>query len=709
MTATWPDRARRLAQLLRGNWRAIAVACAVCAVVAGTDLFDRLRVDPGGVDPGRGDPVEMDELMFAALVFALALAASALKLRRRLLIEIEQRSREAERALSLATRDPLTGAFNRRALDACLAAPADPARRRLLLAVDVDDFKAVNDVRGHAAGDAVLVEVARRLEAIARADHGLLVRLGGDEFMLSFAVPADGAVAERIAGAVRAAFAAPVTVGNAPLHVSASIGVALAEPGSEPEQLLREADEAMYADKRRRLTLGASAAIDAVPSASPEERRRFLERALSDAPAEGAPLFVAVLAIDRFAALRVIAGAQRAARLMDGLIERVGAFDPAMRAARLTVDTLGLGLSAEDADEAGARLHQLRDRLQEAIEVDGQRLDVTLTIGLAGPGGPDAVRALTEQAQIALDTAQAQRSRFERFAPGLAGEIDAFQLMADLKAGLLRDEFWVCYQPKMRASTGAIDSLEALIRWRHPLLGQLPPDRFIGIAEQTGAIREMTFWVLERVLDERRTLLDAGHALPISVNISARLLGDEGFVAQLVALLGVPGVDIGLEITEAAVIENPAVAIRNIHALSDAGIRIAIDDYGAGMSSLSYLKQLPAHELKIDRMFVAQITDNRRDPLLVRSTIDLAHGLDMVVTAEGVDTPAALALLKAMGCDLLQGYIIAKPMRMEQTLPFLAAPPAAAVHLFSPASLFKGAACWVADGQDEGSPSEVAA
>ena len=158
----------------------------------------------------------------------------------------------------------------------------------------------------------------------------------------------------------------------------------------------------------------------------------------------------------------------------------------------------------------------------------------------------------------------------------------------------------------------------------------------------------------------------------VFVNISGILLPEKSFADWALALLGDGSGKIGFEITETAVIKDPADAIANLQLLADAGIRIAIDDYGSGLSSLAYLKQLPAHELKIDRMFVSGLTESHRDPLLVRSTIDLAHALEMQVTAEGVDNPMSLALLRVMGCDLLQGHGISPPLPLGEFEAFLA-------------------------------------
>ena len=172
--------------------------------------------------------------------------------------------------------------------------------------------------------------------------------------------------------------------------------------------------------------------------------------------------------------------------------------------------------------------------------------------------------------------------------------------------------------------------------------------------------------VLQAIEDQAK-LANRGHDIPVYVNLSGRLVADGAFTRWLLkAMRRCRRGAIGLEITETAVIDDPGHALANLQALADAGAPIAIDDYGAGLSSLAYLKQLPATELKIDRMFVSGLTSGHRDPLLVRSTIDLAHALEMEVTAEGVEEAATLALLRTMGCDLIQGFFIARPMPLDR-------------------------------------------
>ena len=248
----------------------------------------------------------------------------------------------------------------------------------------------------------------------------------------------------------------------------------------------------------------------------------------------------------------------------------------------------------------------------------------------------------------------------------------ASSLALDLPAAIRTGELAVAYQPKLHARTNQVTSAEALVRWNHPTRGQVQPDDFIHIAEQTGQIRALTEWMLRQTIVDQARLAERGQEVELYVNISAPLLGDAEFADTLLRIAADRTGVIGLEITETAIIDDPQSTLAHLHRFVDAGLKVAIDDYGAGWSSLSYLKQLPAHELKIDRAFISDISRSHRDPLLVRSTIDLAHALGMEVTAEGVDTGAALALLKVMGCDLIQGFLVSKPLTLDAFAAFLA-------------------------------------
>lgn len=242
---------------------------------------------------------------------------------------------------------------------------------------------------------------------------------------------------------------------------------------------------------------------------------------------------------------------------------------------------------------------------------------------------------------------------------------------SDLAHGIERGELRLVYQPKLHLRTRRIVSVEALVRWVHPERGLVSPADFIPAAEETNDILPLSLWVLDRAIADQRALVGQGHDLPVFVNIAASLLTDDAFIRRAAAMVGESGARIGFEITETSVIHDPETAIANLKHVAGLGIPIAIDDYGAGLSSLAYLKRLPACELKIDKLFITELTSSHRDPLIVRSTIDLAHAMEMDVVAEGIETPTALALLSVMGCDMAQGYHISRPLAMEDLRVFL--------------------------------------
>ena len=203
------------------------------------------------------------------------------------------------------------------------------------------------------------------------------------------------------------------------------------------------------------------------------------------------------------------------------------------------------------------------------------------------------------------------------------------------------------------------------MRWNHPQQGLIPPDRFIPLAEQTGLIRPLTRWVLNSAISQARAWHDEGLMLSVAVNLSAHDLQD----AELPRVLGemldrwnVGAEWLKLELTESALMSDPAQALDVLTALCDLGARIAIDDFGTGYSSLGYLKRLPAHEIKIDRSFVADMAAEERDHAIVRSTIDLGHNLGLAAVAEGVEDQRTLDLLSGLGCDLAQGYFLSRPL-----------------------------------------------
>lgn len=231
-------------------------------------------------------------------------------------------------------------------------------------------------------------------------------------------------------------------------------------------------------------------------------------------------------------------------------------------------------------------------------------------------------------------------------------------------------ELQLHYQPKLDCRTMRMRGAEALSRWTLPDGTRLAPEEFVAQAEVAGGIAELTVWGVEQALRDSGRLVGDGLGGPIFVNLSGKLITRD-FTGRLIDLVGSEAGRIGFEITETAVLDNPHEALDCLFRLREAGVQLAIDDYGAGLSSLSYLKQIPASELKIDRKFIQGMTRSNRDPMIVRSTIDLCHGLGMTVTAEGVEDAMTASLLGVMGCDTIQGYYISKAVPIEALQRFI--------------------------------------
>ena len=389
--------------------------------------------------------------------------------------------------------------------------------------------------------------------------------------------------------------------------------------------------------------------------------------------AKRVPGFVAVAEIERFRELRPRIGYTLANALVQALAERIEAGLAGCHVGRVGRRSVEFAFAARDADAATAMLEALAALLVAPFALDDFSCDLSITIGAVALNGARLNDEQVDAAGNALATARAARRKVH-VATGEVQVVDSFDqltLMRDLKPALVRDEAALHYQPKLKSRTETVESVEALLRWVHPTLGPVRTDKLIELAEATGAIRELTHWAIDRAIADRATLAAAGHPLVVFVNISGVLVADAAFARWALARLADADGTIGFEITETAVISDPTAALDHLERFAAAGIRIAIDDYGSGLSSLAYLKQLPAHELKIDRMFVHGLTESHRDPLLVRSSIDLAHALEMEVTAEGVDDPLSMSLLRVMGCDMIQGYQVSPALPVSDLIIFL--------------------------------------
>jgi EAL domain-containing protein (putative c-di-GMP-specific phosphodiesterase class I) len=381
---------------------------------------------------------------------------------------------------------------------------------------------------------------------------------------------------------------------------------------------------------------------------------------------------LALLQITNLAALRREIGTPRANDVSLDVAERVAALLPdaiVSPVGRWIIEVEGF---VDGADGLNAYVDRIVTAFAEPVDLDGERHLIEIAIGAAaGPHGQIEEVRLAEEAEDALVMSRTDHVPVIRDLSSGEPTVDKVMLRRELRGAIERGEMFLQYQPKVHVRRQQIASAEALIRWRHPTLGVILPADFIPLAESSRDIDRLTLWTIAQVISDQKRLIADDHDLTIFVNISGQLLSHRRFVEQACEMIVAGKVRLGFEITETSVIREPVSAIANLNTFAAHGIEIAIDDYGAGLSSLAYLKQLPAKELKIDKMFVLQLTSSNRDPLIVRSTIDLAHALEMEVTAEGVETPAALALLSVMGCDIIQGYLISRPIEFEAFRQFL--------------------------------------
>lgn len=405
--------------------------------------------------------------------------------------------------------------------------------------------------------------------------------------------------------------------------------------------------------------------------------------------------FLCLAEIANFGPLRRHLGAPRADCLVMDIADRVSEHLPQARLAVVGRTTVEFGFDGDTIDDLQAALNRLATIFEQAIDLDGEPHRIELVLGGAGApiASADDIR-LAEEAEQAVEEARHGHLPVTRDLSSSTPVFDRHTLIRDLGEAHDRGEMFLQYQPKVHLRRQEICSAEALVRWQHPVRGLILPGDFIPVAEESRAIGPLTLWTLEQVIADQKMLAAAGHDILIFINISGQLLGDSAFVARACQLVASGGARIGFEITETSVIRDPETAIAHLHIFAEVGIPLAIDDYGAGLSSLAYLKQLPASELKIDKLFITQLTSSNRDPLIVRSTIDLAHALDMEVTAEGVETQAAMALLSVMGCDMVQGFLISRPISIGAFRQFLDEDRHLEAAAESRASFFRPASFW---------------
>ncbi len=403
-----------------------------------------------------------------------------------------------------------------------------------------------------------------------------------------------------------------------------------------------------------------------------------LRQALLTSQREREGLALLIMDLDRFKEVNDSLGhhwgdmllQQAAARLRESLRE-------SDTVARLGGDEFAIILPGVDEHELVERMaRKLLEALDRPFVIEGRLLRVGASVGAAvSPAHGEDVSTLIRHADSAMYAAKRGGSGFALYSDG-ADEALAMRLAlaSELPAALEAGELELHFQPKAEVATGLPVGVEALVRWRHPELGLLPPDRFIPLAEETGLIRMLGRWVLERAVDECSRWRALGHDLPVAVNLSGRDLHDwelPDFINRLLIKHGVPASLLELEITETAIMTDPEAARELLERIVAMGVSVAIDDFGIGYSSLAQLNKLPVRQLKIDKSFVREMASDGGSAVIVRSTCDLGHNLGLVVVGEGVEDAETWELLRRNGCDLAQGFLLSPPVTAEDLLDWL--------------------------------------
>ena len=413
----------------------------------------------------------------------------------------------------------------------------------------------------------------------------------------------------------------------------------------------------------------------------PNRRSAFAE--LDDRCAAGGAVTALMIDLDRFKELNDTLGHHAGDDALVAVAERLGrAVGDDGTLSRLGGDEFAVVLAPGSGEQVGlAVARRLLDALDEPLPLDDLLLPVRASIGVAGtdaarPGGREE---LLRHADVAMYHAKANSNGVEVYASERDGHSrERLALAAELQAAITGGELVLHFQPKACLRTGRILGAEALVRWEHPERGLVAPAEFVPLVERSGLGRLLTLEVIDQALRTERAWREDGLHVPVAVNTSAATLLDVRFpddVAELLARWDAPEGVLALELTEETIMTDPERAQDVLARLSELGIELSLDDFGTGYSSLGMLKRLPVRELKIDRSFITDLLDDEGDAAIVRSTVELAHNLDLRVVAEGVESAEAWDLLASWGCDVAQGYHLSRPLAEQDLRALLAGDP----------------------------------
>ncbi|WP_296184598.1 putative bifunctional diguanylate cyclase/phosphodiesterase [Pseudomonas sp. UBA1879] len=394
---------------------------------------------------------------------------------------------------------------------------------------------------------------------------------------------------------------------------------------------------------------------------------------------DGRGLALGHLDLDNFRRANDALGHQAGDRLILQVVARLkGQLEACDQLARLGSDEFALLIDTRRApDRAVWMAERITEALSEPYWVDGESLLIGCSLGIAHARADAGADPLMWHAHIAMQQAKGVQGctfhvfneRINRNARSLA------DLESELRRALRRDELELHYQPRLCLNSGKILGLEALVRWRHSERGLLPPSEFVPLAEQSGLIVPLGYWVISRALRDMQTLREKGlPPLHMAINLSFRQFQDNQLLPTLSRLISDRGIDaqwLEFELTETAVMRRSDLVQQTMDALGRLGVRFSLDDFGTGFSSFVHLNSLPITLLKIDKSFVGEMEQREENRKLVHAMINLAHNLSLEVVAEGVETPEQLTLLRSFGCDQAQGYLISHPLALSELLDYL--------------------------------------
>lgn len=400
-------------------------------------------------------------------------------------------------------------------------------------------------------------------------------------------------------------------------------------------------------------------------------RRLLMERidlAIDWSLEQKKPVAILIMDLNRFKEVNDTLGHHYGDRLLVEMALRLqNALKPNDMVARLGGDEFGFVLENVSADGAVDVSKHLLELVDKPFIVEGHGLSVGGSIGIAiFPEHGEEPQSLMQHADVAMYEAKRHGKGYALYEAVLDQySLNRLKIVTSLRSSALLDQLSIMYQPKIDLTNGRVCGLEALVRWEHPTLGPIPPDYFIPVAERTGVMKQITFWVLRNVLKQIEEWQTFGLHIEVAVNLSVRNLSDDSLPREIGKALDaycVPLSSIVLEVTESSMMVNPRLAHDVLNKLHALGLQFSIDDFGTGYSSLAYLKSLPASEIKIDKSFVLDMIHDESDAVIVHSTIALAHNMGYRVVAEGVESAEVLELLQVLGCDVAQGFYFSEPM-----------------------------------------------